>query len=323
MTITESPGAADRVAISVNPKAGRRSAAEKVERLVGLLSDQGLRVEVRTSLDAAAELANRWHSEGTLRALVGVGGDGTAAELLNRTVEGVPLTLLACGTANLLAKHLGLCDRPERLCETIRRGVRMRLDAGRVGGRTFLAMFSCGFDAEVVQRLHAWRAAHGGAHISYLSYMKPILQSIRTYDYPTIQVQELAPGEGGEPEAVAPVTARWVFLLNLPRYGWGLRLAPGGEADDGLLDLCAFGQGSLWSGLRYVAAAQLGLHARMPDCVLRRGRRFQITSDRPVAYQLDGDPSGWLPAEVEVLPGRLTVLAAHQEVHPDERLESA
>jgi len=308
MTIVHPPTPANRVIISVNPTAGRRSAANSVEQLKTMLTAQGLIVEIHHDLAEVAEQANQWHAEGQLRAVVGVGGDGTAAELLNRTNEGVPITLLACGTANLLSKHLGLCHRPERLCQTILEGETVHLDAGRVGNRIFLAMFSCGFDAAVVERLHAWRASRCGGHIGYLSYMKPILESIRTYDYPAIQVQCLDPPESPQCNRPAPATVRWVFALNLPRYGWGLRLAPGATADDGLLDLCTFAQGSLWSGLRYIVAAQLGFHRWLSECVIRKGRRFRITADQPVAYQLDGDPGGLLPAEVEVCPNRLTLL---------------
>jgi diacylglycerol kinase family enzyme len=308
MTITSLPASADRVLISVNPKAGRRAVTQSVQRLAATLTAHGLTVEVQQSLEQVAALANQWFSEGKLRAVVGVGGDGTAAELVNRTAEGVPITLLACGTANILAKHLGLCHRPERLCQTIVEGKLVRLDAGRVGNRIFLALFSCGFDATVVERLHHWRTAHRVAHIGYLSYIKPILESIRTYDYPAIQVQCLDPPEGSDGTYPPPATTRWVFALNLPRYGWGLRLAPGARADDGLLDVCTFDRGSLWSGLRYVIAAQLGLHPHMPDCGLQQGRRFQIRSDQPVPYQLDGDPGGELPVEVELLSDRLTLL---------------
>jgi diacylglycerol kinase family enzyme len=299
-------GEADHVLISVNPVAGRRSAAPRVDRLVELLGKQGFGVEVFTDLADVSAQANRLHAQRKLRALVGVGGDGTAAELVNRINDGVPVTLLAAGTANLLSKHFGLSGKPERLCRTIGEGRRLRLDAGRVGERLFLVMVSCGFDAHVVQQVHAHRAkSRRGGHIGYSSYLKPILKSIRSYHYPEIRVDCDERDEGQK----APLRARWVFACNLPRYGWGLPLAPRAVAVDGLLDLCTFGHGSLLAGLRYAAAAQLGgWHQRLPDCEMRRARRFRITSDEPVACQLDGDPGGELPLDVEVVPNRLTLV---------------
>lgn len=308
------PADADRVLISVNPKAGRRSVERRVDRLVALLSQRDFNVEVVTDLAEASAGANRLHAAGQLRALVGVGGDGTAAELVNRTSPGVPITLLAAGTANVLAKCLALAHTAEAVSETIVAGHLMQLDAGLASGRTFLLMAGCGFDADVVRRVHERREAGGrSGHISYFSYLKPIVESIRSYEYPAIRVYCDEPCDEPAEEASRPLMARWVFVCNLPRYGWGLKLAPSAEGADGLLDLCAFRKGSLLSGLRYVAAAQCGCHQRMADCVTRQARRFRITSDRPVAYQLDGDPGGLLPLDIEVLPGRLTVLVPASE----------
>ena len=46
----------------------------------------------------------------------------------------------------------------------------------------------------------------------------------------------------------------------------------------------------------------------MSDWITRRVRRVRIVSDMPVPYQLDGDPGGFLPLNIEVLPNRLTML---------------
>ena len=57
------------------------------------------------------------------------------------------------------------------------------------------------------------------------------------------------------------------------------------------------------------ASAHLGgWHARLSGCRLSRASRLRFVSDEAVAYQLDGDPGGMLPVEVDVLPNRLTLL---------------
>lgn len=302
-TIFHLPAEARRVLILVNPRAGRRGEARRVERLATSLRQRGLEVDVTDNLGEACPRAGHLHEQGELRALVGVGGDGTAAELVNRTPPGLPITLLPAGTANLLAKQLGLPSDPEDAAAAITAGLCRRIDAACAAGRIFLLMASCGFDAEVVRQVHAVRqsAGHKG-HISYASYLKPIWRSIRNYEYPQIRVYCDEP-------AVEPVAARWVFVCNLSRYGWGLNLTPQAEHDDGLLDVCTFRRGSLWHGLRYLAAVQLGAwHGRLSDCTIRQARRIRITSDQPVAYQLDGDPGGQLPLEIELLPERVTLL---------------
>ncbi len=302
------PPDANRVVVSVNPKAGRRSVVARVDQLIALLSERGMHVERFTDLGQVAETSARLFERGELRALVGIGGDGTAAALLNLTPPGLPITLLAAGTANLLAKHFRLSAKPEKLCQAIVAGRTRQVDAARAGERLFLVMLGCGFDAEVVEQVHAHReSSKKGAHISYFSYLRPIARSIRSYRYPELRVEWENNG-AGEPPNREEIRGRWLFVCNLPRYGWGLPMAPTAVPDDGALELVTFRRGSLFHGLRYVAVAQLGLHRCLGDCTIGRASKFRITSDEPVAYQLDGDPGGHLPVDVEVLPGRLTLV---------------
>jgi diacylglycerol kinase family enzyme len=302
------PPDADRVLISVNPKAGPRSAQRRVERLVQLLGQRGFRVDVLREVDTVAEQANHWHAEGRLRALVGVGGDGTAAELVNRIAPGIPMTMLPAGNENLLARYLKLGQTPQNVCQTLVDGAVVRLDAGRAGRRIFLLMIGCGFDAEVVRRVHEDRTGH----IHIRNYFKPILELIRSYEYPELRVY-WGNGDAEVAEDRPPDTVRWLFALNLPCYGGGLQLAPQANATDGLLDVCAFHRGSRWHTLKYTAAVLLGRHRTMADCTTRRVRRLRITSEAKVPYQLDGDPGGLLPVDVEVLPGRLTLVVPAPE----------
>ena len=301
------PPEADSIVISVNPKAGSRSSQSRVERLVELLDQQGFQTETSTDLDRVGERANQLHEQRRLRALVAVGGDGTAAELVNRTQNGLPLTLLPSGNENLLARYLNIGKSPEDICRTIAAGHLLRIDAGKANGRIFLLMIGCGFDAEVVRRVHSRRTGH----IRSRDYFKPIIESIRSYRYPELR---LSWEEGRPPEKpiAEPLTSeevvRWLFAFNLPCYGGGMQFAPQADGTDGLLDFCAFRHGSLLAGVRYAAAVFLRRHHRLADCTMARVRRLRITADEEVPYQLDGDPGGVLPVDVETIPRRLTMV---------------
>jgi diacylglycerol kinase family enzyme len=107
-----------------------------------------------------------------------------------------------------------------------------------------------------------------------------------------------------------------VFVLNLPRYAIGLRIAPQARGDDGLLDVCTFRNGSLVKGLWYLGGVILGQHQRWQDCAMRQVRQLRIESDVPVPYQLDGDPGGMLPLEIDVLPARVCVICPARHVAP-------
>jgi len=306
------PASCTHVILSLNPKAGRHSSKERAERLAKTLQDAGLEVEVQTDLAVVAARANELHRAGKLRALIGVGGDGTAAELTNRTEPGVPIALLPSGTANLLAKHLKYSFKPEKFAEMILAGRVMTMDVARANGRLFLAMIGCGFDAEVVARVHAARMSNPkGAHINYLSYTKPILRSIASYRFPKVRV-EFLDENGAETGEFYDVP--WAFVCNIPNYGWGIPLAPGAKGYDGQLNVLMWRGGSLWSGTILSVLAQLGgLHRFWWRAKTRTGRNFRLTlapnqrEGLTVPYQLDGDPGGNLPVDVRLLENRLTI----------------
>jgi diacylglycerol kinase family enzyme len=221
---------------------------------------------------------------------------------------GTPLTILPLGTENLLARYLEFSTDTRALALRIVAGHTVQLDAGEANGHLFTLMVGCGFDADVVRRLHRNRRGH----IHHLSYIKPILDSIRNYDYPPLQVHYLQTAAGGTPEhdTAEILTARWVFVVNLPRYAGGLNLAPGASGTDGLLDICTFKQGTLWRGLGYLASVIFGKHETMSDYRRVRSRDIRIDAPTPVPYQLDGDPGGELPLTIRVLPQRLTMVVS-------------
>lgn len=316
------------VVIAVNPKAGAIAADDRVSRLVDLLERRELQVAVLSDLDEVALRCNRLHAEGRLRALIAVGGDGTAAELVNRTLPGVPLTVLPSGNENLLARHFGLGPSPEECAKTIVEGVFVRCDAGMANGRIFLVMCSCGLDADVVREVHS----HRTGHLTSASYISPLVTALRHYDYPELRIywkdggSDVAPVAEELPAAEVPTVAanplagatasqsdpagvRWLFAFNMPCYGGGLQIAPEADAADGLLDVCTFRHGGLWRGLYYTAAVLTGTHRRLTDFAVRRSSGFQVASDAKVPYQLDGDPGGFLPIEIAVAPQRLTLVA--------------
>ena len=308
MSSSPSPDTGPRdVLISMNPIAGARSPRLEVDRLSTLLEVEDFQPQVLTDLAQVGQLANQYHKQGSLRAVVAVGGDGTVAEIVNRTAPGVPITILPTGNENLLARYLHLARSPEALAETITHGRLVRLDAGRAGERWFLLMISCGFDAEVVRRFQLSRKGHVG----YRSYVLPILRTVAHYDYPRMVIYC---SESSDPQAAAErqIEAPWLFAFNLPCYGGGLRFTPQASAEDGLLDVCTFDRGSLYHGLRYVTAIIRQRHERLKDCQIFRSAKLRIEAEGKVPYQLDGDFAGYLPVEVEVVPERLAFLVPRE-----------
>ncbi len=191
------PPEANRVLLVANPHAGKGPIRKRLERLVDALKRHRLEPELIANRDELAQRSKELLAAGRLRVAVGVGGDGTVAELVNRTAPGTPITMLASGTENLLSKYLEMPREPEEVAEIIAAGSVVRHDAGFANGRLFVLMVSCGFDAEVVRRLHEARRGH----INHWSYLKPIWDTIRSYEYPEIHIhcEAVGPAKGTVP----------------------------------------------------------------------------------------------------------------------------
>jgi diacylglycerol kinase family enzyme len=294
------------VLIGFNPLAGARDPRkrERVEQLRDALATHGLASEIVSDREALAAQAAEEHRQGTLRAIVAAGGDGTASDLVNRMAPGVPIALLPLGTENLMARYFQMPREPTAVAEIIAAGESISLDAGCANGRLFLLMAGCGFDGEVVRRLHAAR----DGHITPWSYAKHILDSIRTYQYPEFQITCRLSTCDFETPIEHTLAARWTFVSNVPKYAGGLCFSPDASYDDGRLDICAFQGGSFWAGLRYLFGVLSGWHPSMRDCVTAQATQIVFEATEPVPYQLDGDPGGWLPLTIDVLPRRMNLI---------------
>lgn len=306
--------AADHVIISYNPTAGARSRIDAVQELARALRHIGLKTDLIPALDEVSQRAAELAGRRSLRAIVGAGGDGTAAELINRTPAEVPFVMLPGGTENLLSKYLDQRRGVAPVVEMLQDGLVTHLDAGRMtngrysDGRLFLLMASCGIDADVVHRI----AANRTGHIQHFSYLKPIWDSIRNYKYPEVRVYFRNEQAGDAPDAWQEVRAGWVVVTNLPRYARGLRFAPEAVGTDGLFDLCMFREGSFLSGLKYLSGVALRKHKKLEGCDIVKATDIRIESESAVPIQVDGDPGGTLPIEITIERSRLSLLVSRQ-----------
>jgi diacylglycerol kinase family enzyme len=292
-----SVGKPRRALIIHNAKSGRASAADAVDRLARALGAAGLVPEVETDLARLAARVELLVDSGELAALVAAGGDGTVRTAAEVLAGRAPLAVLPAGTENLVARQCGFMGGVDRLVRAIARGATQWLDAGRADGRLFLVMASIGFDATVVERVHSRRRGH----VRRRDYFLALLAELFHYRFPALRVR-LFPASETDPTSVREFLARWLFTFNLPRYAGGLRLAPDARADDGRLECVTFRRGGICAGLGYYARLALGRPQPSSDFRTTSFTRVEVTAERPVAYQFDGEAGGTTPVTIEVVP---------------------
>ena len=297
------------VVVWINPRAGSGAARGRIDALADRLRGDGFQVTSSADVEALLKAIRRHERDGQLRVVVAAGGDGTLQRIVGLTTPCTPLLPFPLGTENLVARHFGISDDPAVLAEAVRCGEEVVVDAGRANGQLFLIMASCGFDADVVRRLHAERSGH----IRRWSYAPHVIRAMWRYRFPRLQVRVWG-GDDLTAERPVEVVARWVFVFNLPRYAMGLPLGTGADGQDGLLDVCTLERGGVGRGLYYLVQVLARRHRRLNDVHWYRGTRISVTATDAethagtIPYQLDGDPGGTLPLEVEIVPRRVRLL---------------
>lgn len=213
--------------------------------------------------------------------------------------------MVPCGTANVLAKELGLPRSVGRLADLVTDGREIRWDVGvdRESGRKFLLFGSAGYDAHVV---HVFHAARQGP-IQMWQYILWGLKSILDYRIPRLRVEL-----DGKPLAD---DASWVQVSNVSCYGGPLVFTPHAKADDGSFEVMVLHARCRRDVVRMFWAALLGyllgVEYALHDATFHRARRVRIEAadGAPVPVQIDGDPGGHLPVDFEIVPGGIRILA--------------
>ncbi len=274
-----------RYAFVVNEEAGRRGRDPMLRAIRREFGARGCDLAGVPRNGAGGATARRAADS----ALVAVGGDGTVNRLLPLAARsGVPLGILPAGTANDLARWLGVPASPARACRFLRYGVRRPIDLLAVNGALFATCGGLGAAAEAADLANRWRHAGRGLAAAARA-CGPLLYAIAA-------ARALL-----RAERPPRVTLTWdrgrvtgVFLTvlasNVPCFGARFRPAPLAEPDDGLLDLCLVPDPpDLRARLRLLRAALRGDLRGIEGLRRIRTRRAEIRTDRPVRFFGDGE----------------------------------
>jgi YegS/Rv2252/BmrU family lipid kinase len=272
-----------------NPAAGHRRAS-RLWRVLDILSSNGLRVELaETSYAGHATILAREAARENRPLVVAAGGDGTIAEVANGIAgSGAHLGIIPLGTANVLARELGLPRAPHAVAAALAFGRTRPLWPGIASGagadRVFVQMLGVGLDAQVVHRLPKplKRLIGRGA------YVVQTMREMMRYDYAPIRLLI----DGRETEAGSVIVSKGTL------YAGQYLLAPGACPSQPGFSVALFSGRGPWSAMMYGAALPMNLLPCTPGFSLARASHIEILGQGDVLAQADGDPAGGMPVSV-------------------------
>jgi len=285
------------VALLCNPAAGGGRAARVLPRAERALRDLGigLHTEVTRDLDHACELARRAAQAGEVT--VTLGGDGLVGRVAGvlRELPGAVLGILPGGRGNDTVRALGIPRQIDAACAVIAGGVERDLDIGDVEGRSFIGIASLGFDSDANRIANA-----APSRLGRLVYVYGALRALAAWSPARFELRL-----DGAPLSS---TGYSVAACNSCCYGGGMRLAPGAELDDGLLDVVLIAAHPRRRFLATLPKVYRGAHVDDPAVSILRGRELHVDADRPFTVYADGDPIGATPATIRVVEHAVRVL---------------
>lgn len=255
-----------RITLIHNPGAGRQG-ADDAAKLQHFLSEHGYDVRYQSSKDEDWKKALKKPAG----MIVVAGGDGTVAKVTRRMVgRGIPVGLLPSGTANNIARTLGLLDRPfEELVRGWQDGRRVKLDVGVAKGPWGERYFVEGVGAGVFASLLANPA--GAAVKKRRNPVESALDRLKAHAADCEPIELYARLDGKD------ISGRYLMLeaLNLRYVGPNLHLASDSQPGDGNLDVIMITEAER-ARLTYYLEHWQDNRERLAVLPTLRGRKFEL-----------------------------------------------
>lgn len=287
-------GVPRRALLICNPRA--RNGAIALDAIREILVAGGIApVEPPPPADCAAAI--RRHAGAVDLVILG-GGDGTLNAAAPALVEtGLPFGILPLGTANDLARSLGLPLDPLAAARFIPTAQIHPVDLGWVNGHYYFNVASIGFSAELAGALTAESKRKWGV-LGYGVAAFRLLRRVRPF---TVTIDH----DGGTEK----VTTIQVSVGNGRHYGGGMTVEETATVDDGKLDFYSLEVEHWWRLLALLPALRRGTQGRAADVRAFQTKEIRLSTKRPRPVNTDGELTTHTPAHFKVLPKILKVYA--------------
>jgi YegS/Rv2252/BmrU family lipid kinase len=303
------------------PRAGGGRSAGVLAEVQSLLDRRLGGVDVASTARGghAIDLARDAAREGRSM-VVAVGGDGTFHEvangLLSAGVTGGPaLGYVGVGTGGDFRRTLGIEHRLDAYVDAIAKGrdqtvdagkVRYRTPAGETASRWFVNVLSAGMGGLVDQYVAESRRSLGGTATYFLASVRALAAIERGHLRCGVSL--------GDATHERQLDSYMFAVCNGRFFGSGMEVAPMAKLDDGRFEVVSMDAPSKMAFATSAHRIYSGRHLSMPGSQHFACDRLTVDLENPRAREVflldvDGEPLGGLPIDVELVPRALTVRA--------------
>jgi diacylglycerol kinase (ATP) len=243
--------------------------------------------------------------------VLAAGGDGTLHQIINGFLHhgdgntNLPaLGVLPLGSGNDFARAMNISRKAKEVYERIKTFRIKHIDAGKVSfygvdgdpsSAFFINVASAGMGPEVVNRMTRGRSLG-----SAVAYYRAILKTFFSYKSMMVKIKT--------PEWEWNSRLRTVAIGNGKFYGHGLCIAPDAVQDDGEFSTFVCGDVSVLEFIRYSGTLKNSKKIIHPKISYASAKKIEMTSESPCRIEADGELLGFLPATIDILPGRIKFL---------------
>ena len=294
MSETPSGQAKRRALLIVNRKA--RAGVRALDDVMTVLEEGGIEI-VEAELAGRDQVLAKIREEAAEIDLVILGGgDGTLNAAAPALVEtSLPLGILPLGTANDLARTLGLPTDPQEAARVIVAGHPARIDLGEVNGIFYFNVASIGFSARLARRLTSEAKRRWGA-FGYALVAARLVAESRPF---VVEIEH-----DGRLERTRTVQ---VSVGNGRYYGGGMAVEENATADDGRLDVYSLEVQSSWRLLALAPALRRGTQGNSKYVRAFSTTELTLKTRRRHEVNADGELVTTTPAHFRVRPRAITV----------------
>ncbi|HEY8041278.1 MAG TPA: diacylglycerol kinase family protein [Polyangiaceae bacterium] len=307
----------ERPLVVVNPRSGGGKAGRTFSDVQAVLERKIGAVDVALTANPAhaIELA-REAALGGAPLVIAVGGDGTLHEVANGVLDAggkAAVGYIGQGTGGDFRRTLGLEHRLDAYVDAIASGRERRVDAGKLryratDGQTrtrwFVNILSAGMGGLVDRYVSETSKALGGTAAYFFASTRALLSCQRG----RLRCDVSLEGERHERR----VETFMIAICNGRYFGSGMHVAPMAEVDDGRFEVVSMDAPSKLAFATFSRRIYEGKHLSAPGVQHFACDRISIEIEneraRPVfLLDVDGEPLGGLPLEVELVPKALTL----------------